>query len=90
MPQTTGTNLSTRFQPMVAAQVAVSFRQPRDLYLVRQDDTVLLRPHAGRQFEKDFNKYEKKWKQETQYFSSPGDKYLHQSYARIIGMGIRL
>ncbi len=35
----------------------------------------------------EFKKHEKKWKRDTRYTSSLMDKYLHQSYARIIGMG---
>ncbi len=29
----------------------------------------------------------KKWKEDTVHISSLSDKYLHQSYARIIGLG---
>jgi hypothetical protein len=87
MTDTTGTDLSTRFEPTIASQVVVSFGQQRDLYLLPQEDVILLRPNASTQFDKEFKKHEKKWKRETQYFSSPGDKYLHPSYARIIGMG---
>ncbi len=36
---------------------------------------------------RDFQKLEKKWKRETQYISAPTPKYLHPSYARIIGLG---
>jgi hypothetical protein len=36
---------------------------------------------------KQFRKHEQKWKRETRHVSSPTDKYLHTSYARIIGMG---
>lgn len=35
----------------------------------------------------EFKKYEKEWKRDTQYSSSLTDKYLHPSYARIIGIG---
>jgi hypothetical protein len=87
MTETTGTNLSSQFKPIVAAQVAVGFDQQRALYLVSQDDLVLSRSDLGQSFEKDFKKHERIWKRDTQYFSSPGDKYLHPSYARIIGMG---
>lgn len=36
---------------------------------------------------KEFEKQEKKWKNETRHISSPTEKYLHPSYARIIGLG---
>ena len=35
----------------------------------------------------DFVKHAMKWKRETIHISSPSEKYLHPSYARIIGMG---
>jgi hypothetical protein len=84
--RTTGTN-NPRFKPAIAALVSVSFAQKRDFYLVPQVDVPFSLVDAGRQTEKDFKKHEKIWKRDTQYFSSPGDKYLHPSYARIIGMG---
>jgi hypothetical protein len=34
-----------------------------------------------------FSKHEAKWKKDTQYSSSLSEKFLHDSYARIIGMG---
>lgn len=34
-----------------------------------------------------FRKHARKWKRETAYVSSLTDKYLHPSYARIIGLG---
>jgi hypothetical protein len=35
----------------------------------------------------EFHKHERKWRRETIHVSSPYDKYLHPSYARIIGLG---
>lgn len=35
----------------------------------------------------EFGRHEKRWKKETAYSSSLSDKYLHPSYARIIGLG---
>lgn len=35
----------------------------------------------------EFRKHETKWTRDTRYSSSLSDKYLHPSYARIIGMG---
>lgn len=35
----------------------------------------------------EFNRHANKWQRETGYLSSPSEKYLHPSYARIIGMG---
>src|ERR1035437_1552311 len=84
---TTGTALTPRFKPVIAAQVAVGFEQKHDFHLVPQADLLLLRVNARNQFEKDFRKYDITWKRKTQFFSSPADKYLHPSDARIIGMG---
>lgn len=39
------------------------------------------------QLQREFNKHHKKWHAETRFMSAPEDKYLHPSYARIIGMG---
>jgi hypothetical protein len=35
----------------------------------------------------EFKKHERRWKRDTQYTSSLSEKYLHASYARIIGLG---
>jgi hypothetical protein len=37
--------------------------------------------------EAEFGQHEAKWKDDTQYISSLTEKYLHPSYARIIGLG---
>lgn len=37
----------------------------------------------------EFERHEKEWKEDTRYTSSLSDKYLHPSYARIIGMGFK-
>ena len=37
----------------------------------------------------EFVKHERKWKRETIHLSNPGQKYIHPSYARIIGLGAR-
>ena len=35
----------------------------------------------------EFRKHEKLWLRDTMFHSSPIDRYLHPSYARIIGLG---
>lgn len=35
----------------------------------------------------EFAMHASKWEAETKYISSPSDKFLHPSYARIIGLG---
>ena len=37
--------------------------------------------------QEEFKKHARKWVRDTQFVSSLTDKYLHTSYARIIGMG---
>jgi len=36
----------------------------------------------------EFVKHAQKWKRETIHLSSPTQKYIHPSYARIIGLGL--
>lgn len=37
--------------------------------------------------EKEFAKHSKRWIRDTVHLSSPSEKYLHPSYARIMGLG---
>jgi hypothetical protein len=85
MTETIGTALDPRFRPTSAGLATVRLRQ-HDFYLVPQTETASLRQSSF--VEEEFSKHEKKWKRETQFFSSPADIYLHPSYARIIGMGM--
>src|SRR5687767_12833397 len=36
---------------------------------------------------REFARHERIWRLETQHMSSPTDRYVHKSYARIIGLG---
>jgi hypothetical protein len=61
--------------------------------IARQDFTathIVLSPRtdsSAQGVETEFRKHVKRWKRDTQYLSSPTEKYLHPSYARIIGLG---
>jgi hypothetical protein len=71
------------------------------VWLVEEPDVTLAR-HARVIAELDFSSTEKtkrrnqqkferlakEWLEETMFISSPAEKYLHPSYARIIGMGM--
>lgn len=50
--------------------------------------TVMVLPNATNTLEAEFARHEKKWKKDTRFVSSLHDKYLHPSYARIIGLGV--
>jgi hypothetical protein len=58
--------------------------------LVNVRTQVSVQPQPSRALANEFRKHEQKWMRETKYMSSLTDKYLHPSYARIIGMGERV
>jgi len=83
----TGTGELRQFIPSVIDQnVFVGNQQGFRLGFDPKDNVFLLRP-AINHAPDDFKKHEKKWKQDTKFMSSLADKYLHPSYARIIGLG---
>ncbi len=86
MNQTSAT-INPRFIPIITAEIAGGYENRSQLHLVPQDNLVLWRNNRERQCESEFKKHEKKWKEDTCHISSPVDKYLHPSYARIIGLG---
>jgi hypothetical protein len=48
---------------------------------------VTVAPSVSPEIAKEFRRHEKKWKRDTRFLSSLSEKYLHPSYARIIGLG---
>lgn len=83
---TTGTQVAARFRPIVAVQAATAFARPiARVYLVRPSDST--RSSVDDAVAKEFRTHAEKWFKETQHISSPVDKYIHESYARIIGLG---
>jgi hypothetical protein len=75
------------FNPAIAAQGSVGDARSASLFLGQQENVALVRSHIGDGVADEFKKHEKKWKQGTRHLSSPTDKYLHPSHARIIGLG---
>jgi hypothetical protein len=58
------------------------------IHLISKEEIVLIPPRVDSVWVvSQFKKHELKWKRDTQYVSSLSDKFLHDSYARIIGMG---
>lgn len=88
MMETTGT-LPARYKPIIASQLTGGLPRRGNLYLLQQEITITPRRASTRQaaLAAEFKKHEQIWKEETQFFSSPAQIYLHPSYARIIGMG---
>jgi hypothetical protein len=83
------TDVATGSRYHAAAITAPSFgsaRSPRAVF-DQQQDLLLPRRGAANNVASEFRKHAKKWKRETFHLSSPTDKYLHPSYARVIGLG---
>jgi hypothetical protein len=80
---TTGTN--RQFNPALARYQG-TFSAPQVLYF-DPDNAVLLRRKTQTDTRSVFKMHEAKWKRDTEYISSLSEKYLHSSYARIIGLG---
>ena len=82
------TNVMPLYHPH-AGDVADGSRIFRDIVIDTPDNLVFRRPQRfdGDWAAAEFKKHAKKWKRETAHLSSPAEKYLHQSYARIIGLG---
>jgi hypothetical protein len=85
---TTGT-LPSKFRSAVASHFTAEVPRRADLYLLTPEITTALRraPNPQHRILAEFEKHERIWKDETQFFSSPAQIYLHPSYARIIGLG---
>jgi hypothetical protein len=61
---------------------------PDNMIVGSADQIVLVPSHSHADWvTSEFKKHERKWKRETRFTSSPSEKYLHPSYARIIGLG---
>jgi hypothetical protein len=56
-------------------------------FVIASTPTDLAHQSLYSRLEQDFAFHEEKWKHDTQFTSSLSEKYLHPSYARIIGMG---
>src|SRR6185437_2459252 len=86
MTETTGTLIDPKFKPVIAARVSEGLEFQPTLYIPADPSIIFLHAQDDRT-ELEFKKHEKQWKKDTMHVSSPFEKYLHQSYARIIGLG---
>jgi hypothetical protein len=83
----TGTNEVKKLHPSLLRSRVEIVRPKADVYLSGLDNAALQLPHLQNAVFREFQKHEKKWKRDTRHISSPSEKYLHASYARIIGLG---
>ncbi|WFU68583.1 hypothetical protein [Bradyrhizobium sp. CB2312] len=83
---TSGT-LPSHFNPRVAGLVSQGVAPTRPRLILRDAQDAAFRSTKGQLVASEFKKHKKKWLSETMYYSSPVDRYLHESYARIIGLG---
>jgi hypothetical protein len=83
---------TTRASPFVTAAATPA---PRGLdfggsvYAVGRPGPIYSRPRYvfAERTAVEFEKHRRKWRRDTQHLSSPSERYLHPSYARIIGLG---
>jgi hypothetical protein len=86
--ETTGTAIDPRFHAGVIAKATFAEAHRGSLILESPEHIVLAPSHSRSDWiANEFRKHERKWKRETRHLSSPSEKYLHPSYARIIGLG---
>lgn len=83
----TSASVDSRFRPAIATRIADGYQNKSALHIAPQDNFIFWHSGVDRKLESEFMKHEKKWKDDTRHISSPIDKYLHPSYARIIGLG---
>jgi hypothetical protein len=85
--QTTGTNRGQQFHIAALNGGVFGKQPPLDVCFDEEDNIVVLRPTIQKPALSEFTKHKKKWNRDTQYTSSLSEKFLHPSYARIIGLG---
>jgi hypothetical protein len=59
----------------------------QDIKVVRAMFGKVLTDSKTSQLEKEFNERANRWEKESSIHSSPGEKFLHKDYLRIIGKG---
>jgi hypothetical protein len=79
LEQTTATQLPTLFFPGPTKGEV----QDRNFRRLRTESAVSVDASVARKFRRLANK----WIRQTRHLSAPSQKYLHPSYARIIGLG---
>lgn len=86
MTPATGT-IGNTFRAAVAAVATQGNPPGAEIFLDVRDNRPTVRSFAAQRAAVEFPKHERKWKRDTKYVSSLSEKYLHPSYARIIGLG---
>jgi hypothetical protein len=79
------TKFGRLFRPAIQDATTVVERQT--LFIEDQDTVVLHSRLWVENIATEFKRHERKWKRETRHLSDPAQKYLHPSYARVIGLG---
>jgi hypothetical protein len=80
--------VNPRYRPAMARIRSTTSQRPAGILINPQNDVVLSAGIlSGNRIASEFQKHERKWKRDTRYTSSLSEKYLHPSYARIIGLG---
>jgi hypothetical protein len=85
--RTTGTGASRAAPSMVGQAFQPAAGAEGNLYFESKGSVALFPSVVEDRVAAEFQLHERKWKQQTRHISSPVDKYLHPSYARIIGLG---
>lgn len=83
---TTGTLPQSRFIAEVARLRSQGAPPSRSRVILRPSQGGGVK-NASDTLRREFQKHERKWVAETMFHSSPVERYLHPSYARIIGLG---
>jgi hypothetical protein len=87
IPRMDEMTVSSNFAPNMLRARTLGSDERRVLFLDTRDHIA----GADRVFAEfalpEFKKHERKWKRETRHLSDPAEKYLHPSYARVIGLG---
>jgi len=89
MYDSTGTDTTSGVANLILAGQAQVSQYGKDFFL-RPPTEFILPPKAYLvdRTKGEFAKQAKKWRRETIHLSSPLQKYIHPSYARIIGLGL--
>ena len=80
--------VASHFNPIVAGMRSQGSVAARAKVIIEPSQNIaLLQTLAPDRISTEFKKHERRWLAQTRHISSPVDKYLHPSYARIIGLG---
>jgi hypothetical protein len=83
-----GTATVPQFKPIIASLISQGGARVRDKVVLDSSHNVAtIKAYGTDRVSSEFKKHERRWLAQTRHLSSPIDKYLHPSYARIIGLG---